>query len=100
MGEVRAVVPTTASPSAYAGSQVAPGGYFVQVGAYSDPVNAQRVREAAGAAGPVEVDVRRSETGAELFRVRVGPWNTLEEAENARRTLASLGYNDSVVAAR
>jgi cell division protein FtsN len=79
---------------------VAPGGYFVQVGAYSDPANAQRVRGEAAAAGPVTVDVRRSETGAELFRVRVGPWNTLEEAENARRTLALLGYDESVVAAR
>jgi cell division protein FtsN len=79
---------------------VAPDGYYVQVGAYSDPVNAQRVRDAAAAAGPVLIDVRRSAAGAELFRVRVGPWSTLEEAEAARRTLASLGYNESVVAAR
>jgi rare lipoprotein A len=76
------------------------GGYFVQVGAFSDPANAQRVRDAVGAAGPVVMDVRTTASGAELFRVRVGPWGSREEADAARRTLSSLGYGDSVVAAR
>lgn len=78
----------------------AAGTYFVQVGAYSDPVNAQRVRAAVSAAGPVVVDTRTTASGAELFRVRVGPWASAEEAEAARRTLGTLGYADSVVAAR
>lgn len=78
----------------------AAGGYFVQVGAYSDPGNAQRVRAAVAAAGPVVVDVRNTASGGELFRVRVGPWTSREEADAARRTLNSLGYGDSVVAAR
>jgi rare lipoprotein A len=95
-----AVVAAASASRAYASAEVAPGGYFVQVGAYSDPGNAQRVRETVAAAGPVLVDVRRSASGAELFRVRVGPWATLEEAEGARRTLATLGYAESVVAAR
>jgi rare lipoprotein A len=76
------------------------GGYFVQVGAYSDPTNAQRVRDAVAAAGPVMMDVRTLASGAELFRVRVGPWASREEADVARRVLSSLGYGDSVVAAR
>jgi rare lipoprotein A len=76
------------------------GGYFVQVGAFSDPANAQRVRDAVAAAGPVVMDVRTTASGAELFRVRVGPWNSREEADAARQTLSSLGYGDSVVAAR
>jgi rare lipoprotein A len=78
----------------------ATGGYFVQVGAFSDLSNAQRVRDAVGAAGPVVVDVRHSASGAELFRVRVGPWNTAAEADEARRELASLGYGETIVAAR
>ena len=78
----------------------APGTYFVQVGAYSDPSNAQRVRDAVSAAGPVVVDTRITASGAELFRVRVGPWASREEADSARRTLNSLGYAESVVAAR
>ncbi len=76
------------------------GSYFVQVGAYSDPVNAQRVREAVSSAGPVVVDTRTTASGAELFRVRVGPWASREEADAARRTLGTLGYAESVVAAR
>lgn len=76
------------------------GNYFVQVGAYSDPTNAQRVRDAVSAAGPVVVDTRTTASGAELFRVRVGPWASREEADAARRTLGSLGYAESVVASR
>ncbi|MGD9980703.1 MAG: septal ring lytic transglycosylase RlpA family protein [Hyphomonadaceae bacterium] len=76
------------------------GGYFVQVGAYSDPANAQRVRAEIAAAGPVTIDVRSTPSGVELFRVRLGPWASREEADAARRTLSSLGYADTVVAAR
>jgi rare lipoprotein A len=83
----------------YAAPAVA-GGYYVQVGAFSDLSNAHRVRDAVGAAGPVVVDVRRSASGAELFRVRVGPWNTAPEADEARRELAAMGYGETIVAAR
>ncbi len=76
------------------------GAYAVQVGAFSDPANAQRVRAAVEAAGPVEVDVRRAASGAELFRVRVGPYASAQDAEAARRTLAGMGYPDAVVAQR
>src|SRR5690606_33753808 len=57
------------------------GGFVVQVGAFSDLNNAHRVRDQAAAAGPVEVDVRTTASGAELFRVRVGPWGSREQAE-------------------
>jgi rare lipoprotein A len=76
------------------------GVYMVQVGAFSDPANAQRVRAAVEEAGPVEVDARRTASGAELFRVRVGPFATADQAEAARRTLAGAGYPDAVVAQR
>jgi rare lipoprotein A len=72
----------------------------VQVGAFSDLANAHRVRDAVGAAGPVVVDVRRTASGAELFRVRVGPWASLDDADAARRELAALGYAETIVAAR
>ncbi len=89
----------------YAAQTAAPhappaGDYFVQVGAFSDLANAHRVRDAVAAAGPVVVDVRRSGAGVELFRVRVGPWASVAEAENARRLLASMGYGETIVASR
>lgn len=76
------------------------GNFFVQVGAFSDLGNAHRVRDAVSAAGPVVVDVRNTASGGELFRVRVGPWDSREEADSARRTLISLGYGETIVAAR
>lgn len=75
------------------------GAYVIQVGAFSDLANAQRVRSAVATAGPVSIDVLRA-PGGELFRVRVGPFGTQADAETARRTLADLGYGESIVAAR
>lgn len=75
------------------------GGYFVQVGAFSDPANAQRVRAMVESAGPVVVDVRASAAG-ELFRVRVGPWVSREEADTALQVLADLGYGEAMIAGR
>lgn len=92
--------PTMERPVFAPARAVASGSYFVQVGAYSDPVNAQRVRDAVSSAGPVVVDTRTTASGAELFRVRLGPWESREEADAARRSLSTLGYSDSVVASR
>ncbi len=75
----------------------APASYFVQVGAFSDVDNAHRVEAAVGRAGQVAVDVRRSGSGAELFRVRIGPFASREEADAARRSAASLGYSESTI---
>ena len=77
-----------------------PGGaYFVQVGAFSDVDNAHRVQANLASAGQVAVDVRRNGAGAELFRVRIGPFASGDEAEAARRSVAARGYAESVVVA-
>ncbi|HCK84665.1 MAG TPA: septal ring lytic transglycosylase RlpA family protein, partial [Hyphomonadaceae bacterium] len=75
-------------------------GLYVQVGAFADMDNAQRVRRAAEAAGPVSVDVRASASGGEVHRVRVGPFATREEAEAAQATLSNLGYYDAALVTR
>lgn len=77
-----------------------PGALYVQVGAFADFDNAQRVRVAAGAAGPVSVDVRNSASGGEVYRVRVGPFATREEAATAQTALSGLGYYDAALVAR
>lgn len=101
MDDQAAPAPMPASPPQYASAVPSyAGAYVVQVGAYSELANAHRVRDAVGAAGPVTVDVRRSASGAELFRVRVGPWQSREEADVARRTLATFGYGEAIVASR
>jgi rare lipoprotein A len=75
------------------------GGYFVQVGAFSDVDNAHRVQANVASAGQVAVDVRRNGVGAELFRVRIGPFVSRDEAEAARASVAARGYPESVVVA-
>ncbi len=83
-----------------ASAHSAEGAFYAQVGAFSDLTNAHRIRDAVSSAGPVTVDVRRTASGGEVFRVRVGPWNSREEADSARRQLVSLGYGETIVAAR
>ncbi|MBL8543969.1 MAG: septal ring lytic transglycosylase RlpA family protein [Hyphomonadaceae bacterium] len=92
-------VSSTAAPVPAAAAASA-GGYYVQVGAFSDLANANRVRDAVSAAGPVSVDVRTSSSGMELFRVRVGPWASEQEAAAARQTLSSMGYGQTILASR
>ena len=76
------------------------GAFVVQVGAFSDPANAQRIRDAVSSAGQATVDTRRMASGTELFRVRVGPFASRDEAEAARQNVSALGYSEAVVAAR
>jgi rare lipoprotein A len=108
-GPVSLAPPQTASAPAPASAETqlagAPtfatgaGSYFVQVGAFSDVDNAHRVRDAVAGAGPVVLDTRRTAAGAELFRVRVGPWPTRAAADAARQSVAALGFTECVVAA-
>lgn len=74
-------------------------GFFVQVGAFSELENAHRVRAELLSAGPVVVDTRQTANG-ELFRVRVGPYQSRAEADSARQAVAQLGYANAIIAAR
>ena len=78
---------------------VGEGVYVVQIGAYADPANAERVRAALCDVGPVFVEARQS-AGRSLFRVRLGPWGSQAEANQARSQAAALGYRDAVVTTR
>jgi rare lipoprotein A len=89
--------PAVAAPPAAAPSTVtAQGAYVVQIGAFSDPANVARARTKLQTAGEVLVDSR----GGSLQRVRVGAWNSREDAEAVRAQVASLGYRDAVVTLR
>lgn len=91
--------PPPAPVYAAAPAVAASGGYFVQIGAFSDMSNAHRVRERVSAAGPVNVDTRQTAAG-ELFRVRMGSFPSRGEAEAARMQVADLGYREAVLASR
>jgi len=74
------------------------GGYMVQVGAFSNIDNARAVQAEVAEIGPVAIDTRQTARG-ELFRVRLGPWESRAEAEAARRALADLGHGEAILAA-
>lgn len=88
--------PAASPPPAAAAVQ---GGFVVQVGAFADLMNAQRVREHLLVTGPVLIEPRRV-NGGEVYRVRVGPLADRREAESMRLRVAALGYPDAIVQPR
>ncbi|MDB5800054.1 MAG: sporulation related domain protein [Rhodocyclales bacterium] len=78
-----------AAPAASAASSVAaPGNFFVQVGVFANPGNAEELRAKLKAAGiPTQVETR----------VQVGPFNSRQEALAAQARLKSLGLDSGMV---
>ena len=68
--------------------------YWVQVGAFADPLAARLSAESLGDRASVnaaEVDGRR------LYRVLVGPWNDANSAEQARQSIVARGVRDALL---
>lgn len=70
------------------------GDYFIQVGSFANPDNAERARNAVASAGPVEVVPLEGSSGT-LYRVRVGPLVDESEARNALQTVVVAGHTDA-----
>lgn len=74
--------------------------YFVQVGSFTNPDSAERVRIQLASAWPVQV-VQLDSGGGSVFRVRIGPIGDREDAGTALEDAVSLGYADAhLIAAR
>jgi rare lipoprotein A len=69
---------------------------YVQIGAFSSPMNAARLKTRFSAAGGVEVSpITRN--GQQLFRVRSGPYDSVADADAALAKLTGLGNNDAQI---
>ena len=68
--------------------------YFVQVGAFADPHNAERAREELANSGPVQVQELVGSAGS-LYRVRIGPIRSEGQAQVALRQAVDLGHPDA-----
>ena len=92
-----AAAPAAASPAP--GATARAGGWAVQLGAFSNEADANKLRDkirAAGVAG--YVDGIASSTGAKLWRVRAGPQTQRDDAVRIRDQLkAKLGVDGNVV---
>ncbi len=73
-------------------------GYYVQVGAYGTPVNASEQSSKFNGISPVLVEpVRFSQK--KLYRVRLGPFVDMGQAENNLSRAKELGFNDAIIVA-
>lgn len=75
-------------------------GLFLQVGAFGDRVNAERLSQRIATAAPrrdVKIHEAGSSDGRPLFRVRLGPLPGVAEADRLVRELAKLGIKEAHV---
>jgi cell division protein FtsN len=71
--------------------------YFVQVGAFSKPEDAEAQRAKLSLTG-VEAKVQeREQSGRQVFRVRVGPFDRKDEAEKTKARLEAGGHETALV---
>ncbi len=70
--------------------------YYVQVGSFADPGNAERARSELAAAWPVQVAELDGSNGT-VYRVRVGPIADRPDADTALEHAVFLGHRDARV---
>jgi cell division septation protein DedD len=95
----RSSVPTAPAAASPAGAMSRAGGWAVQLGAFSNEADANKLRDKVRAAGVAGyVDGIASSTGAKLWRVRAGPQTQRDDAMRVRDQLkAKLGVDGNVV---
>lgn len=72
------------------------GRTYVQVGIFRDRSNAERLRRELGSLGPVEVAPLQVGTGAEAYRVRVGPFSEAD-ASRTQSQIATYGVANTAI---
>jgi cell division protein FtsN len=78
-------------------SAVDPFNYFVQVGAFRTPEDAESQRAKLSLAGVEAKVTEREQSGRQIFRVRVGPFEKKDDADQAKEKLESAGYETALV---
>jgi rare lipoprotein A len=95
---VLAAAPPAVAIQASTGAPYAPsaaGGQFVQIGAFSDPANAERLRTQLSVFGPVSVAQVRTASGTTLNKVRLGPFTDPMGAQAALANAQRNGFPEA-----
>jgi cell division protein FtsN len=98
-----AALPTTTAtaPVAPAPKSTKPGAdpfsYFVQVGAYGKPEDAEQQRARIGLMGLSAKVSEREQSGRTMYRVRLGPYERKEDADAIQERLSGSGVEAALV---
>jgi cell division protein FtsN len=91
----------TATAAAPAPKSTKPGAdpfsYFVQVGAYGKPEDAEQQRARVGLMGMSAKVSEREQSGRTMYRVRLGPYERKEDADAVQERLSSSGVEAALV---
>jgi len=71
--------------------------YFVQVGAYARPEDAEQQRARVGLMGLAAKVTEREQSGRTVYRVRLGPFDRKDDADAAQERLAGNGVEAALV---
>ncbi|MDH4392176.1 MAG: SPOR domain-containing protein, partial [Aquabacterium sp.] len=85
-----------AKPAARAASGTTTA-FFVQAGAYARPEDAEAQRAKLGMLGLEARVTEREQSGRTVYRVRVGPFDSREPAEDTQGRLAGAGIEANLV---
>jgi cell division protein FtsN len=88
---------TVAKPSSAQESANDPFVYFVQIGAFRTPEDAEAQRAKAGINGFEAKITEREQSGRPVYRVRVGPIQAKSEADSAKEKLEGAGFESALV---
>jgi cell division protein FtsN len=90
-----ATAPTPAPKSTKPGAD--PFSYFVQVGAYGKPEDAEQQRARIGLMGLSAKVSEREQSGRTMYRVRLGPYERKEDADAIQERLSGSGVEAALV---
>ena len=74
-----------------------PFAYFVQVGAFVRPEDAEQQRARLAMLGYEAKVTEREQSGRTMFRVRIGPFDRKDDADGAKDKLAGAGVESALV---
>lgn len=71
--------------------------YFVQAGAFTRPDDAEQQRARLALGGFIARISEREQSGRTVYRVRLGPFGTREEADEQQQKLVEQGLEAQIV---
>jgi cell division protein FtsN len=87
----------SATPSASSKAEADALQFFVQVGAYARSEDAEQQRAKLAMAGLVGRITEREQAGRLVYRVRLGPFDSHDEATAVKQQAATAGYPDAAL---